>query len=94
MYIMCIPTKTPTPITQAVAIKCFYSEDADVIGEIQLMERVSGKPHVLPLEGVYLSNDTGEEAQVWTCVVVCVCGCACVYGFCWSARACWGWGGA
>ncbi len=47
-----------------VAIKCFYSEDADVIGEILLMERVSGKPHVLPLEGVYLSNDTGEEAQV------------------------------
>lgn len=25
---------------------------------------MNGKPHVLPLEGVYLSNDTGEEAQV------------------------------
>lgn len=47
-----------------VAIKCFYSEDADVIGEINLMERVNGRPHVLKLEGVYLSNDTGEEAQV------------------------------
>jgi serine/threonine protein kinase len=47
-----------------VAIKTFYSEDADVIGEINLMERVNNKPHVLRLEGVYLSNDTGEEAQV------------------------------
>ena len=48
----------------AVAIKCFYSSDSDVIAEINLMERVNGKPHVLPLEGVYLSSDTGEEAQV------------------------------
>jgi hypothetical protein len=31
---------------RSVAIKCFYSEDTDVIGEINLMERVNGRPHV------------------------------------------------
>lgn len=47
-----------------VAIKQFYSKETDVITEINLMEAVSGLPHVLALLGVYLSNDTGESAEV------------------------------
>jgi len=49
---------------QPVAIKCIFSEDSDIVAEINMMERVSGKPHVLALVGVYVSNDTGEDAQV------------------------------
>lgn len=35
-----------------------------VAGEIRLMERVGGKPHVLPLEGVFVSRGTREVALV------------------------------
>jgi serine/threonine protein kinase len=49
---------------RSVAIQCFNSDNTDVIGEIKLMERVNGRPHVLRLEGAYVSNDTGEFAQV------------------------------
>jgi serine/threonine protein kinase len=35
-----------------------------VAGEIRLMERVGGKPHVLPLEGVFVSRATREVALV------------------------------
>jgi len=68
-----------------VAIKCFYypsgarggggggGGEMDVVKEINLMARVNGRPHVLALEGVYLSSggegegggrEGGQEAQV------------------------------
>lgn len=35
-----------------------------VAGEIGMMERVGGRPHVLPLEGVFVSRATREVALV------------------------------
>ena len=62
--IKCFRAQPPTGAGAGNASMLLAATAKMVAGEIRLMERVGGKPHVLPLEGVFVSRGTREVALV------------------------------
>ena len=63
--IKCFRAQPPTGAGGASSTVALAAATAEMVaGEIRLMERVGGKPHVLPLEGVFVSRGTREVALV------------------------------